>query len=224
MAYRTLLGVDTSPDWVETQDINKQAKKYNIPAAYNFVLDTASFRNSIKTLYLKVADSLKLADTDSTKKHVFKKALNDDLQPTQFRLFTKNGQEIFKLVNCYIDPPIPMNWNIDGCFNVFPPKISYETLAIHRFDLNFLLTHVSGIDGQKITLANLPKADYYAVVFWNDFYKRPSRKLIKRVQKYVKNQDENIALIYINNQNQVIWGAMNFEQKQSVFNYLVSEK
>lgn len=73
--------------------------------------------------------------------------VNDDLEATQVWFFTHDGKEIFKLANCYIDPPIPMNWNVNGCFDAFPPHNSEENLDVHNFDLTYILTHCTTLSG-----------------------------------------------------------------------------
>ena len=52
---------------------------------------------------------------------MIRKVANDDVQAVQFRLFDKKGDEIFKLVNCYIEI-LPIDWNYEKCLETFPPK------------------------------------------------------------------------------------------------------
>lgn len=155
-------------------------------------------------------------ENDSSQFFKLKKALNDDTQPVHFRLFDKQGTEIFKIVNCYVDPPIPMSWNVDGCFDTFPPTIAIETLNIHSYDLNFLLSHSSLSNQGKMTLNELPQADYYGVIIWNAFFRRPSRKLFKEVRKNLKKTDASVVMIYINNHNAYLWQIMDSKSKERV--------
>jgi len=161
---------------------------------------------------------LNIQNQDSSEFIKLKKAFKDDTQPVQFRLFDNKGTEIFKLVNCYVDPPIPMNWNVDGCFDTFPPKIAVQSLNVHNYGLDFLLSHSSLLDQRKMTLNQLPKANYYGVIIWNEFFRRPSRRLIKTVRKYIQESEESIVLIYINNQNAYLWAVMDSENKEKVKN------
>jgi hypothetical protein len=101
-----------------------------------------------------------------------------------------------------------MNWNVNGCFNEFPPSIDIESLNFHYYDLNFLLNCASQIDGEKLSLTDLPKLDYYGVIIWNDFFQRPSRKLIKKVKEYIEDSEQSVQLIFINNQNAFLWQVM----------------
>ncbi len=220
LTYSVLLGIDTTPKWKTDEQIAKQAKKYNIPTEYNLLLDTASFIRELKLIYSEANAVIKISHNDSIQLAKLRKARNDDLQPSQFRLFDQNGVEIFKLVNCYIDPPIPLNWNVNGCFDSFPPKTSMEALDIHMFKLEFLLSHTTNINRQRFTYSGLPNADYYGVIMWNDFYRRPSRRLIKTVHEYMDKTEKSVPMIYINNHNQFLWSVMNFEEKEEVKNSL----
>lgn len=214
--YRVLLGVDTTPNWKSNTEIDKRAKRYKIPSEYNLTLDTVVYYEGLKEIYSNVAEKLTILEEDSTEYFDLKNVWKDDVQPTQFRLFDKSGTEIFKIVNCYVDPPIPINWNVQGCFDVFPPRIDIESLNSHYFDLNFLLSSSRKLDQTQISLNNLPEYDYYGVILWNDFFQRPSRKLIKTIRKYTGNTDESVLLIFINNQNAYLWQMMDAETKEKI--------
>lgn len=220
LTYSVLFGIDTTPKWKTDEQITKQAKKYNIPSEFNLLLDTASFKRELKHIYSEANNVLKINHPDSIRLANLKKARNDDLQPSQFRLFDQNGVEIFKLVNCYIDPPIPLNWNVNGCFDSFPPKTSIETLDIHMFPLEFLLSHTTDINHHKFDYTGLPEAEYYGVIMWNDYYRRPSRRLIKTVHEYLVKADKSLVMIYINNHNQFLWSVMDSKEKEEVKNSL----
>jgi len=217
-AYKVLLGVDTTPSWNTKDEIIKQAKKYKIPSKYSFTLDTATYFDGLRNIYKSAFKELNILNQDSSEFFNLKKALKDDTQPVQFRLFDNKGTEIFKIVNCYVDPPIPMNWNVDGCFDSFPPRTAIQTLNIHNYGLDFLLSHSSLLDQGKLTINKLPKANYYGVIIWNEFFRRPSRRLIKTVKKYIQESEESIVLIYINNQNAYLWAIMDSENKEKVKN------
>lgn len=218
--YSVLLGVDSTPNWKSKKEITKQAKRYKIPAEYNLILDTAAYYDGLSEIYSNRAKELTISEEDSTEYFALKRVLKDDSQPTQFRLFDKNGSEIFKIVNCYVDPPIPMNWNVQGCFDAFPPSLDIESLNSHNYDLNFLLRSSSTTDDTPFALTDLPESDYYGVILWNDFFQRPSRKLIKTVRKYVEDTGQSIHLIFINNQNAYLWQVMDSETKEKVKNAL----
>jgi hypothetical protein len=81
---------------------------------------------------------------------------------------------------------------------------------------NDLLAHSSYLDHHKLTFDELPKTDYYGIIMWNEFMKRPSKRLIKTVRQYLEKPDTSIVLIYINSQNQVVWPSMDTESKEKV--------
>jgi len=224
LAYKVLLGIDSTPEWNSDDDIIRQAKKYDIASQFNLVLDTASYDAGLREIYRKLVSDLDLSDKDSTEYFSLKEAWSDDSQPVQFRLFDSQGVEIFKLVNCYVDPPIPMNWNVENCFDVFPPQVNIESLNSHNFDLEFLLSYSSYLDGSKLQFSDLPMDRYYAVITWNEFFKRPSKKLINEVKEYIKSNDQSKTLIYINNQNATLWSMMDSEMKEYVKEQLASGK
>lgn len=220
IAYRVLLGVDSRPNWKSNKQIARKSKRYKIPDGYNLILDTAAYYKGLKEIYARKKNDLTIKENDSSAYFALKGVWKDDTQPTQFRLYDNEGIETFKIVNCYVDPPIPMNWNVNGCFNAFPPKIDIASLNAHNYDLNFLLNNSSTMDNRKITFSDLPQSNYYGVILWNDFFQRPSRKLIKTVRKYVARSGQSVHLIFINNQNAYLWQEMDAETKEKVKNYL----
>lgn len=222
--YRVILGINPSPEWTLEEEIVELANKYEIPAEYSWTLDTVTYFANLRELYSKEAKEIQIIDDDSTELFLLKEVLKDDTQPVQFRLFDKNGTEIFKLVNCYVEPPIPMNWNVEGCFDVFPPVIDEESLGYHYFDLDFLLSASSPINGEKLTLSELPEAEYYGVVLWNDYFVKPSRKLIKTVTEYIEDSGESVQLIFINNQHACIWQIIDSADKERVKEFYRNEK
>lgn len=216
LAYRVILGVDSTPEWETEKAITQQAKRYGIPDDYSLVMDTAVYFQKLNSIYSNLSPELQISGKDSSGYFKLKKALKDDAQPTQFRLFDKNGTEIFKIVNCYIDPPVPMNWNVNGCFDHFPPRLDIESLNAHHYNLDFLLSISGRMNKEKITLSDLPDADYYGVILWNDFLQRPSGKLIKTVKDYIKRSGQSVHLIYINNHNAYLWQLMDAENREKV--------
>lgn len=226
LAYRGLLGVDTTPQWQDSKDLQKVIKKRNLQDEFNLVLDTASYTNRIKNVLQDTVDNL-ASDTSimgKRLKYKAQKVANDDLQPVQVRLFDHRGLESFKLVNCYVDPPIPMDWNVDNCFDSFPLFSNDLIQNTHTYDLQFLLSTTKTPDGKSIELSDLPKGDYYMIVMWNSFMIRPSKKLLKTVEEYIAaNPYRNIKPIYINNHNAQLWMQLDAKQRKMI-NDFESEK
>ncbi len=222
LIYRGVLGVDTTPQWFEKKDIDKKIKKWNLENEIHLVLDTASYTNVIKRHTKRAIDSLSVDTSIATKRLRYKAGAvgKDDLQPVQVRLFTQDSEEIFKLVNCYVDPPIPMDWNVENAFDSFPlytPDIVRNT---YNYDLEFLLSHSKTLKGESIGVADLKSSDYYLIVIWNSFFIRPSKKLIETVKEYIVAHPEvAITPIYINNHNAQIWNQIEDEQRQLIYKH-----
>ncbi|WP_107038713.1 hypothetical protein [Brumimicrobium mesophilum] len=222
--YRVLLGVDISPNWKTDERIAKDAKKYKIPSEFNLVMDTVGFYSELRATYKNIFANLDIKDGDSTEYFKARNVLKDDGQPVQFRLFDKQGTEIFKMVNCYVDPPIPMSWNVDGCFDTFPAQTNIKSLNVHNFGIDLFLSNSTTLNKKQFSLEDLPEADYYGVILWNDFYIKPSKKLIKTVRKYIEDSNENVVLLYIHNHNSYLWQVMDAENKNKVKDYYKEER
>lgn len=222
IAYRTLLGVKTKLKWQSNEKIIKDFERKNIPFNQAFVLDTASYYRSIVARWNAVKDSVSLtgkalSHSDSLSLKRIARTAKDNLQPVQVRYFTADGKAIFKLVNCYIDPPIPMRWNIEGAFDGFPPRPISALKDVVDDSLSFFLPHLWTLDGNSVTLAQLPEADYYAVIFFNEYMIRPSKRLLKEVRKYHKRHpDQNVHVMYVNNHNAQLWPYLEPEAREKV--------
>ncbi len=219
LAYRSVLGIDSTPEWQDEQDIKKKAKSYKIPTDELFLLDHASFHHVIQKRAETAMESLTtdgiVSPEDSILRNKLLESVNNDLQPVQVRYFICSGEPIFKLVNCYIDPPIPMNWNVEGCFDVFPPRPIAALKEEHNDSLQFFLPHITRMDGTAgLSIEDLPKADYYALIFWNSLMIKPSKKLIRQLTSYQRiHQNKYTYFIYVNNHNANLWSLIPDDQK-----------
>ena len=226
VAGRVILGIDSSPDIKSDKQIKKDFKKFNIAENQSFVLDT-TYYPEVKQQFKKEAFALSAngQKPDSVKLESLRKIANDNTQPAQLRYFDSNGKAVFKMVNCYIDPPIPMSWNVDGCLEVFPPAAKQETLNKGNKDLEFFLKHIATTENKPVAFSDLPKADYYAVIFRNSFYKKPSKKLIKQIRRYDKQHpDQTTFFLFVNNHNSSLWEYLNADQKAEVLKEIQEEK
>lgn len=223
LIYRGVLGIDTTPQWMDSTAVIKALKKRELTNDINLILDTASFTNAVKIDFNEELDLFNESEntkSDSMAMKLRSNVANDDLQPTQIRMFSSDGKEVFKIVNCYIDPPIPMDWNIKGCFNQFPPFIDEKDLNTQQYDLGFFLSHSRQLDSSTYLLSELPKSDYYLVVLWNSFMVKPSKKAIETVKEYLVRHSEKLIIpIYINNHNSSVWSLMDEEQRERVREY-----
>lgn len=203
------------------EKLAKDFKKKGVPTDQAFVLDTASYKNAVVESYKSEMNSAfpdgPLNREDSLAVRVMVRNRKDDLQPVHVRYFTADGCPIFKLVNCYLDPPIPMRWNVEGAFDHFPPQPIAELKNVEDDSLSFFLKHIRRLDGSPFAANDLPKSEYYAVLFINDYMLRPSRKLLKQVRKYHKRHpDREVHVLYVNNQNATMWSMITPEARESV--------
>ncbi len=223
LAYRTILGIDSKPEWLLDEEIIRKFDKRKIPEANRYVLDTASYYNSLKADFYAEVEQAKasVSPLDSIYFKKLQSIAKDDGQSVQIRYFDKEGNAIFKLVNCYIEPPIPMNWNVEGSFDVFPPHNDIENLNYRNRELTYFLPLISNLDGDRITVDDMPSADYYAIVFWNDYMIKPSKKLIKLLKNYDNNHpDQTTFYLFVNNHNAYLWQLMDANQRAEVMEYI----
>lgn len=217
LLYRTLLGVDTTPHWKTPKQVQRDFKRQKLPAEQSYLLDTASLYRATIAFYRTGYDSFPKTATDSLQQKRLRKALNDDLQAVQIRFFEASGKPIFKLVNCYLDPPIPMRWNVAGSFDQFPPANDIAQLNDFLLPMDFFLPHLQPLSPASGSLQTLPKADYYAILMWNDFMIRPSRKLLKSMRNYQKQYpDKNIHFFYVNNHNAYLWPMLDAASQEEI--------
>ncbi len=214
--YRTLLGVDSTPKWIySNKELKKEERKMKVQGDFLFELDTTKYSDTILSIYKSnVSDFKSTFPEDTNGLKMIRKVANDDVQAVQFRLFDKKGDEIFKLVNCYIEI-LPIDWNYEKCLETFPPKTKNKQLNTHQFNLELILKSLK----QDITLSQLPKTNYYAVIFWNSFMIRPSKKLIAQLDNYYGLNHPEVTYIYINNHNAQIWSHTTSEQKNMITNH-----
>jgi hypothetical protein len=99
-----------------------------------------------------------------------------------------------------------MRWNVAGSFDHFPPANDIAQLNDFLLPIDFFLPHLQPLSRASGSLQALPKADYYAILLWNDFMIRPSRKLLKSMSDYQKQHpDKKIHFLYVNNHNANLW-------------------
>ncbi len=58
------------------------------------------------------------------------------------------------------------------------------------------------------------------LIIFNDYFKRPSRTLIKQTKEYIKESGEFVTTIYINNHNHKLWTMVDDENRQEFKEYI----
>tara|TARA_R110002050_G_scaffold200591_1_gene335522 strand:+ start:66539 stop:67216 length:678 start_codon:yes stop_codon:yes gene_type:complete len=215
--YRVILGVDSNPGWKSHDQIVKDFKRFKIPESNSFVLDTASYTNAVLSVYNIRKEKIKKDSllTDSLDWYFAESNANNDLQPVQIRYFDQNGKPLFKMINCYIDGYLKMSWNVDSCFDTFPPKsieyLSYDT----NENLDFFIPYIKTLNGESLQLNKIPKSSFYAIVFWNSYMRKPSKTLINQIRKTeLNNPTKNTYIFYVNNHNASLWDLLDTENKK----------
>ena len=208
----TILGINTNPEWHFPEEATAFQEKRDIPIAQYYLLDTVSYRAAIiQTAEASLqAAALPSGTVDSVELDRINDILKDDYQPVQMRFFDADGEGIYASLNCDLDPPIPMRWNVKGALDQFPPdqnKLPYGKDRTLR-PMSYYLPHLRKADGSAVTREELPRADYYAVLMVNDIFRKPSKKLLKTVRNYLKRQDADVHVLYVNNHNSEIWVQM----------------
>jgi len=170
------------------EKIIEQAKKYNIPLANNYVLDTSfyHFLASLKDTSLAIAK-------------------NNHAQPLQVLYYDKlkNWQMVSYHANCYTGGFPNLKWNRNGVFNSFIPEQQApldDLLTVKKH-----LEYVRSLTG--VQPFNTINYDYIVIVYWSKFMGRQSKRLIKLVQDNAKLAiDKKVKVIYVNNDNfSIIW-------------------
>lgn len=221
LAYRTLLGVDMTPSLYHADDINELFEKRNVPDSQAYVMKLNSYFEALQYRSQKQVDQLEIdgivSREDTLMIEKIKENLKYDTNPVQVRYFEKSGKPIFKMVGCKVEPPISMNWNVEGCFDVFPPQPIPEMKEDYKDSLQFFLTHIESVNGDPVSMDALPQADFYAVVFWNTVLIRSSRTLINQIRAYDQSfPEQNTFFLFVNNHRALYWSGANEEQQQQI--------
>ncbi|WP_343632549.1 hypothetical protein [Fluviicola sp.] len=169
------------PKEINEKRILKAGRKYHIPVEDSYVLHSAY------SAYLFSLDTSK-----------FKLQIKNHYQPLQAVYYNSNGIPESFQINCYAGGFPNLKWNRNDIFETFPPKQqapvdSLLTLSKH---LEFLRP-LSGT-AEK----NPGKTDYFAIVHWNRFMGRQTKRLIRCVQKNARRTTgQQLKIIYANNDN-----------------------
>ena len=166
---------------VDEKTIDRYAKKYNIPAADNYELDTAYFSY--------------LFSLDTTQ---YKAQIKNHYQPLQALYYDDSGHLKSFQVNCYAGGFPNLEWDKDEIMTTFPPKqqAPIDSIVPLKTQIEYLKPLSQT---EKITPDDY---DYIVVVYWNRFMGRQSKRLIRFVQDNSKLEtDKKVKIIYANTDN-----------------------
>lgn len=228
---RGFLGFDRSPQYLSDKRIEKKTKRRNIPSENALVFKNDGYYKEVRERAKKeIEDIENKADSEdginSERIRYIERKAKNDLQLVQLRFFKGVDQPIYKSLNCHINPfdflnPFNRSWNIANTLDSFPPKpLSFLKREMKEDDdLCFFLKHSQSLNGEDVRKEEIPQADYYVVVIWNNIAHKYSRKLIRQTRRYVKkHQDKDIHVFYINNHNAFIWKELEESDKQEILN------
>ncbi len=170
-----------NPEPIDEKTILHYSKKFNIPIADCYELDSTYF--------------LFLTSLDTT--HFLAQQKNH-YQPLQVLYYDKSTQLQSFQVNCYAGGFPNLQWNRDEIFTTFPPAQQAPLDSILPYGDH--LKYIQPLSQTKDFSAG--SYDYIVIVYWNKFMGRQSKRLIRYVQDNSKLvADKNVKIIYVNNDN-----------------------
>lgn len=179
---RMVFGIRT-PLTLSDMDIRRAAISYQIH-------DTSIYCNKSTKLYYA---SLLQNNPD------LKSLAKDHMQPLQALYFNHEGEMVSWHINCLAGGPLgAINWNKNHVMDVFPPLTAAHPDTLIRFaDIYAMLRPLSAE-----IFPDTADYDYLSVVYWNQFMKRGSRKLVRTVKRNLRLATGlRIKMIWVNNDN-----------------------
>jgi hypothetical protein len=165
---------------VDEKTITKYSKKYNIPLADSYQLDTS---------YISF---LKSFDTS-----LYKEQIKNHYQPLQALYYNNKGELKSFQINCYTGGFPNLNWERDSIMTTFPPKIQAPIDSI--ISLETQIKYIRQLSNTK--KHSTDNYDYTIVVYWNRFMGRQSKRLIRLVKQNAEMTNKKIKIIYVNSDN-----------------------
>jgi hypothetical protein len=177
-----LFGI-SSPQPASEEEIKQWAFRYDIPDA---------------DLYCSKAAKLYYGSLLQTRPEMHHLAKNH-LQPLQALYFDKNGNMISWHINCLAGGPMgAIRWNKNRLMNVFPPL----TAALPDTNIKFSSFYEMLRPISSYSSFDFYEYDYFVVVYWNDFMKRGSRKLIRTIRRNLSlAEGKRVKVFWVNNDN-----------------------
>lgn len=163
------------------EEILRQGRKYNIPDADAYELDSLFFT------YLFSLDSVR-----------YKKEQKNHFQPLQALYYDNTGHLKSFHINCNAGGFPNLKWNRFGTFDQFIPKQQTPVDSILPLEKHTeFLRSLTNNSSQQFNENN-----YVVIVHWSRFMGRQSKRLIKIVQKNCAlGVDQHVRILYVNNDN-----------------------
>ncbi len=179
LSCSVILGV-RNPKHLSDLEISKVSSKLKIPNNDSYALDTT---------YLKFLLSL-----DTSK---YKEEQKNHYQPLQALYFDKNGDLKKFYINCYAGG-FPLKWNRNGNLDSFLPKDQAPLDTILNLTKQFSFLRKVNDSNSKLVIDN--SVDFYVIIYWNNFMRKHSRRLIKLIKENcAKSLQYNVKIIFVNN-------------------------
>lgn len=163
---------------VDEKTITRYSRKYNIPVADGYELDTAYIS------YLLSLDTAK-----------YNTQIKNHYQPLQALYYDHLGYLKSFHVNCHAGGFPNLKWDRNGIMTTFLPKQQAPVDSIvslkTQMDYFISLPHTSQF--------SVDNYDYIVIVYWNRFMGRQSKRLIRFVQENSKlEKEKKVKIIYAN--------------------------
>jgi hypothetical protein len=173
-----------------TKDIERYAKKNDIPQADLFVLskDYSRFLDSLDKVAIQKGNLPVYPNCFSSLE------VKNHYQPLQVSYYNNSGElESFHL-NCYAGGFPNLKWDF---FDKFVPETQAPIDSL--LSINNYMRFITRINGDKV---NVETHDYYVFVHWSIFMGRQSKRFIRKVQDNIKlSKNLKVKVFYINVDN-----------------------
>lgn len=166
---------------IDEKTIARYSKKYNIPTADSYELDTAYFS------YLFLLDTAK-----------YKSQIKNHSQPLQALYYNKLGNLKSFQVNCYAGGFPNLKWNRNEIMTTFPPRQQAPIDSIVSLEIQ--IKYLKPLS--QTSKLSVDSYDYIVIVYWSRFMGRQSKRLIHFVQENSKlEKEKKVKIIYANTDN-----------------------
>jgi hypothetical protein len=166
---------------IDEATIISMEKKFNIPGADGFELDTT---------YLSYLSSLE--------KRKYQEQIKNHYQPLQALYYDQSGNLKSFQINCFAGGFPNLNWERNEIMKTFPPgqQAGIDSIVPLKTQLKYLKPLSQT---QKFSVEDY---DYIVVVYWSRFMGRQSERFIRFIQNNrALEKEKKVKIIYANTDN-----------------------